>query len=761
LTFKKVPTKREVLRIVMSIFDVYGLLAPFTIKGRIMIQATWKLNIDWNDKLPDHLFAVFREWITQLQTIKDLRIPRWYFSSPTLRHTLQLHIFCDASPSAFACVAYWRVIDNNKSVQVAFIASKSRVAPVKPAVTVPRMELQAAVLGCRLASSIESEHRMKPVERYFWTDSTTVLHWIQNENRNYKVFIANRLGEIDLLSKITEWHYISTELNIADAATKTNAYKLEASSVWFCGPAFLHLRSEEWPSAPERLNGVDETVLERVLTVNDAERHDLPVPDPHRFSSWRRLLGATSAVLKFLNKCKRLPESTPHDIMKQAECLVIRQAQWDSFCKELTALKGGRSIERSSKLNRLSPFLDDQDVLRAAGRINAASGVSMDTKQPVILDGRHQVSRLIARHYHIQAAHGHQEAVVNELKQKYWLIKLRPTVKHVTSKCMLCRLRRAKPQIPRMGDLPPARMAHHQRAFTHCGVDLFGPMEVTIGRRREKRYAVLFTCLTVRAVHIEIVCSLTSDSLIMALRRMAARRGWPYCLYSDNGTNLRGADIELKRAVQEIDMEALKKVGAAHEINWTFIPPLSPHWGGAWERLIGATKKSLKVILTERAPREETLATVMAEVEGIMNSRPLTHVSVEPGSQESITPNHFLIGSSSLLPVPGAFDDSEFFLRKQWRIAQRLADMFWRRWVKEMLPEMIPRVKWNQEVRPLQVGDLVLIVDPDGPRNVWPRGVIQETFPGKDGRVRVVTVRTKSGTLKRSVTRVALIPMGD
>ncbi|XP_063635689.1 uncharacterized protein LOC134806062 [Cydia splendana] len=761
LSFKQVPTKREVLRIVMSIFDIYGLLAPFTIKGRIIIQATWKLNINWNDQLPEQLFAAFREWITQMKTIKDLKIPRWYFLSPTQGDTLQLHVYCDASPSAYACVAYWRIVDNNNSIRVAFIASKSRVSPIKSTVTVPRMELQAAVLGCRLATVIENEHRIKPTARFFWSDSSTVLHWIRNENRNYKVFIANRLGEIDSLSKISEWYYVPTSMNIADAATKTNAYKLEANSEWFRGPAFLYLHTNEWPSTSENLDDVDEANLERVLTIDETCHSDLPVPDPGRFSSWRRLLGAMSTVIKFVNKCRRLPEQTEYDIMKQAESLIIRQAQQDTFGKELAALKTFKNIEKSSKLIKLSPFLDEYGVLRAGGRIGAATEIPAETKQPVILDGRHQVSRLIARHYHIQAAHGNQETVVNELKQKYWLIKLRPTVKYISSQCMLCRLRKAKPQVPRMGDLPAARMAHHQRAFTHCGVDLFGPMEVTVGRRREKRYAVLFTCLTVRAVHIEIVCSLTSDSLIMALRRMAARRGWPYCLYSDNATNLRGADIELKRAIQDIDTEALKKVGAAHDINWTFIPPLSPHWGGAWERLIGATKRSLRVILKERAPRDETLATLIAEVEGIMNSRPLTHVAVEPGSQEAITPNHFLIGSSSLLPVPGAFNDSEFFLRKQWRIAQRLADMFWKRWVKEVLPEMIPRTKWNQEVRPLQVGDIVLIVDPDGPRNVWPRGVIEETFAGKDGRVRVVTVRTKSATLKRPATRVALVPMGD
>ncbi|KAJ0169567.1 hypothetical protein K1T71_014752 [Dendrolimus kikuchii] len=160
---------------------------------------------------------------------------------------------------------------------------------------------------------------------------------------------------------------------------------------------------------------------------------------------------------------------------------------------------------------------------------------------------------------------------------------------------------------------------------------------------------------------------------------------------------------------------------------------------------LAETVESLKVVLKERAPRDEILSTLMAEVEQMVNSRPLTHVSVEPHTDESLTPNHFLLHSSSNSPCIGVFDESDTYLRKQWRISQRLADLFWKRWVREVLPDMRPRTKWHQDHRPLQVGDLVLIVDPNSSRNVWPRGKIEKVMPGQDGRVRVVDVRTKSG----------------
>ncbi|XP_028169447.1 uncharacterized protein LOC114359319 isoform X2 [Ostrinia furnacalis] len=530
---------------------------------------------------------------------------------------------------------------------------------------------------------------------------------------------------------------------------------------WFAGPKFLYCDESEWPNDVIRPSTVEPTVTSECVAVLKHVSVDLPVPDPERFSSWLRLLRTTATVLKFINICRGRSGQIDRDLMECAERLLIKQSQSDSFPDDLAAITNERSLHRSSRLLSLSPYLDEHGVLRVGGRIDAAANVSMEVKRPVILDGRHPVARLIVRHYHTRAAHGNQETVVNELRQRYWLLRLRPTVKAVVSRCMLCRIRKSRPQAPRMGELPKARVAQHQRPFSHCGLDLFGPMEVSIGRRREKRYGVLFTCLTVRAVHIELVSSLTSDSLIMALRRMAARRGWPLHLYSDNGTNLRGADTELKRSMLLLDTEKLSNEGINNGMEWTFIPPASPHWGGAWERLVRSVKTSLKVILSERAPREEVLSTLMAEVENIVNSRPLMHVSVEPGDVESLTPNHFLLGTSSNLPVIGKYENSDLHLRKLWRTAQRLTDMYWQRWVKEILPDLIPRRKWRDETTSVKVGDLVFLADPQSTRNTWPKGVVTHVFPGKDGVIRLVEVRTATGRLRRSVANVAPIILSD
>ncbi|XP_023948869.2 uncharacterized protein LOC112053624 [Bicyclus anynana] len=779
LSGKKIPTKREILRVIMSIFDVFGFLAPFTIKGKLILQETWRSGIEWDEPLNSELYSKWTEWLTLLKGINKIYLPRHYQAAARASEMenamyvapnsasdynayskLELHVFTDASIKAMCAVAYWRW-EENKIIRVAFIASKCKVAPVKQLMSVPRLELQAAVIGARLAETIIKQHRIKPHRKYFWSDSTTVLHWVKNSARNYKMFVAHRLGEIDELTRASEWRYIPTKLNVADAATREVCDMTLFSGAWLYGPTFLCCDADEWP---EDMTGTEteQIITECVNTIIIENKFTcLPAcPDPARFSSWLRLLKSTCMVLAFVDKvCKKLTGEVDGAMMARAERLLMLYAQAQSFAEDLEHLKNQNILDKKSKLLTLTPFLDEQGILRVGGRIDAATGIPREVKHPIILDGRHPIARLIVMHYHKKFAHGNHETIVNELKQRYWITRLRPTVRTVASKCMLCRIRKAQPQPPRMGDLPEARLAHHQRPFTFCGLDLFGPMKITVGRRHQIRYGVLFTCMTIRAIHIEIVHTLTTDSLIMALRRMAARKSWPLRLFSDNGTNLRGADTELRKSIEDLDQEVLKREAVNYGTTWTFIPPRSPHWGGAWERLIKSVKTALKVVLTEQAPKEEVLLTLMAEVEQIVNSRPLTHVSVEPASAEAITPNHFLIGTSSNLPVLGEFNDSGRFLRRQWRTSQLLADCFWRRWVKEVLPQMLPRTKWLGESQPVQVGDLVVIADPNMPRGVWPRGIVEAVLPGKDGRVRVVDVRTKSGLLRRPVARVAVLPV--
>ncbi|CAG7723782.1 unnamed protein product [Allacma fusca] len=312
-----------------------------------------------------------------------------------------------------------------------------------------------------------------------------------------------------------------------------------------------------------------------------------------------------------------------------------------------------------------------------------------------------------------------------------------------------------------MGDLPAFRVERQVRPFIHVGLDFFGPFMVSVGRRKEKRYGAIFTCMAVRAVHLEVAESLSTDTAINVIRRFVARRGCPKQLFSDNATNFRGACKELKIALRELDTLELQKVLVNKGIDWHFVPPGSPHMGGSWERLVRSVKVSLEATLKERAPRGDVLHTLFTEAEFVVNSRPLTFVSLDPKDKESLTPNHFLIGPENSCGPPGVFEDADLRLRKQWRFTQRLADHFWCRWVKEYLPDLTRKTKWFRAVTPLKVGDVVVVADNTAPRNTWPKGILVRTFPGKNGQVRVVDVMIEEVVFRRPAIKICKLDICD
>ncbi|XP_044755112.1 uncharacterized protein LOC123314064 [Coccinella septempunctata] len=720
---KRAPTKREALSAVMSVYDPLGLLSHYTIRSKIILQSLWRLQMTWDEPIPAEENELFTSWLAQLPEIAMLRLPRCYTLNGYER--IDLHILCDASEQAFATTAYWRITRNDGTIEVVLIAAKAKVAP-KKALTIPRLELQAAVIGARLAETIKREHRMEVDQTTYWTDSSTVVHWVRNDMRRYTPFVAHRLGEIAELTQKEEWRWLPTDHNVADDATRLTNAPISSTDRWFQGPDFLYLPEDQWPG-----KSAYEETEEEVLHVSENPRRSSCVPDPARFSKYEILVRTIARVLAFVDICRRRAINLEHRHIERAEKELIRRVQEDSFQDEVERIRSGRTIPKASRLYRLDPVMED-GILRVRGRIGASAAPS-DTKRPVILDGRHPITKLLVLREHCSAGHANRERVTNDLRQHYWIIHLRSTVRAIEKNCAFCRRRRAMPTTPATGDLPLARMDPFHRPFTNCGVDYFGPMMIKIGRRREKRWGALFTCLTSRAVHIEIVASLSTDSTIMALRRMAARRGWPRLMYSDNGTNFRGADQELRLAYKEW-LPKLQDEGLLHRMEWRFIPPGAPNQGGAWERMVRSVKTALRVTLREKAPTEEVLRTLLTEAEFSINARPLTHVSVNPADPEALTPNHFLIGSSTGMPTTGPCDEAD---RRTWRA--------------------IPRGDSSNKARPLRIGDVVLIVDSTLPRNTWPMGLVKSTYPGPDGGIRVAEVRTRTGVFRRPVSKLAVV----
>ena len=308
-----------------------------------------------------------------------------------------------------------------------------------------------------------------------------------------------------------------------------------------------------------------------------------------------------------------------------------------------------------------------------------------------------------------------------------------------------------------MAALPPQRLQAFTPPFTNTGIDYFGHYHVSMYRRTQKRWVCLYTCLVTRAVHLELCESLDVDSFLNSFRRFVARRGTPAHCFSDNGTNLTAGQGCLKQGIENWNEQKIIGFAAQRHIEWTFSPPSAPHFGGVWERLVQSAKRALQVVLGSRVVNEEVLRTLICEVEFLLNGRPLTHVSIDPGELNPLTTNHFIIGRNNPNLPPDVFDANEIISRRRWRSVQALVDSFWKRWLREYAPTLVERKKWLLERKNLQVGDVVLVVDDQSPRGHWPMGLVIEVRKDKSGTVRSAQVKTSSNVYLRPVSKLCLL----
>ena len=448
-------------------------------------------------------------------------------------------------------------------------------------------------------------------------------------------------------------------------------------------------------------------------------------------------------------------------LRKQAEVLLVRSLQQEAYAKERELVARKQSLPRTSALAKLNPVLDEKGLLLVGGRLTQAVDLSRDERHPIIIPGSQHLALLLVRHLHQQVKHQGRHFTRGHVRASgYWIVGEKRLVNRVIHACVECKRLRSKSVEQKMADLPAQRVTAAP-PFSHVGVDVFGPWQVLTRRTRggvaqAKRWAVMFTCLAVRAIHIEIVEAMDTSSFINALRRFLALRGHVTRFYSDCGTNFVGAQGELQTALGEMDKKQIEIYMSQKGTEWVFNPPHASHMGGAWERMIGIARRVIDAMLQELPTKlltHETLTTLMAEVSAIVNNRPLTPVSNDPEAPEILTPSMILTHKTlPSLPPPGKFTPNDLHIA-QWRQVQYLANVFWARWKKEFLPLLQTRRKWVKEYPNLRVGDLVLLKNQELHRNEWPRGLVAQVFPGKDGNVRRIAVTITRGGATRTYTR--------
>ncbi|XP_055590680.1 uncharacterized protein LOC129742764 [Uranotaenia lowii] len=760
------PTKREVLRCVMTLFDPLGILSPYLVHGKVLIQELWRSGVGWDEQISDCSFQRWLKWIDIVDRINDIKIPRYYFGNFETPGTIEIHTFVDASEVAYACVTYFRRINEDGTINVALVSAKTKVAPLKP-MTIPRMELMACVIGTRQAQFVVNGHSFSFTRRLFWSDSNTALSWINSDPMKFQQFVRFRVGEILESTQRQEWRWVPTKLNPADEATKWGVGPyFSDSSIWFRGPEFLYQEEELWPTRKALSEPTEE--LRHCNMHAESIRLEDPI-DVGRFSRWSKVLRVTAYMYRFSrnsrkNSVRNFDNLTQEELLLAENCL-IRMIQRDTYPEDLKILKENselprqkwKALPKTSKLEQLSPVLDEFGILRVDSRIVAAKRVSKETKYPIILPGKHVLTELIIDSYHRKFLHRFDETTVNEIRQKYHIQKLRSLVKKISKRCGICKIRRAQPVVPRMAALPPARLSPFERPFSYVGVDYFGPIHVKVGRSQVKRWIAIFTCLTVRAVHVEIAYNLSTESCVMCVRRFIARRGFPIEIYSDNATNFQGAE----RLLFEQINNKLATTFTSTTTSWFFIPPGAPHMGGAWERMVRSVKTALYAACENELLDDEALYTFLVDAELIINSRPLTYMPLNSETEEALTPNHLILGSSNGVRQPTIPEEcTHDLLKRAWTKVQKKLDQFWRRWVLEYLPTLTKRTKWFNETRDIAVGDVVLIVN-EGKRNSWERGLIVELIAASDGRIRQAWVRTGNGVYRKPIAKLAILEVSS
>jgi hypothetical protein len=412
------------------------------------------------------------------------------------------------------------------------------------------------------------------------------------------------------------------------------------------------------------------------------------------------------------------------------------------------------------QFQKLNCFIDGRGILRVGGRIRH-SALPDETKFPIILHKNSEFASIVINYFHISYLHVGPRSLQSLIQRKYWILSARNKIKSLLSKCIVCKRFSAAPLYPKMGDLPEIRVTQH-RPFVNVSLDLGGPFILKENKRRNaktfKAYFCVFVCMTVKAIHIEMVSELSTNAFMAAFDRFVSRRGLCTNIYSDCGTNFGGAKKYLT-GIYKFYSDCSKDNAFLNYcsekcIKWHFNPPKGPHFGGLHEINVRSIKYHLKRVVGEQILTYEEFNTILIRIECIVNSRPLTSLSSDPESFDVLTAGHFLVGDA-LAAIP-EYDVTDIQLNRlnRWQLVSRVNQDFWKRWSIEYLTSLQQRNKWFESIPNIRQGELILVKEDSLAPLKWKLGRVVELIPGKDGTVRVVRVKTSEGIFTRPVVKI-------
>ena len=726
------PTKRLFLSALSSVFDPLGLLNPVLIKSKIFMQTLWRENVSWDQQLNPILANEAKTLMHELQFVDNIAFPR-----RAINREQALHVFVDASSRAYGTVVYTVCQESTN-----LVLSKARVAPCREnSVTIPKLELTAMLLGCRTISYLSSFITANQV--YLWSDSKVALAWVSSTKEMKNVFVANRVNEIKLLQNKFNINllHVSSEENVADLLTRGCNINTLRNSKWMAGPTWL-TSPLDFPKQEHEITLVSEIVVE----INPVPPV-CPLIDLSRFSKFIYALRTVCRVLQF---CKS--NLDPFETLVKQEQKLHSNSLYTYLRDKNTPVS--QDIKQTVK--QLSLCIRN-NIIRCAGRFTS-SELPLDAQTPYFIPNRSRLVILFALHLHFIYNHASVSFVLSQYRLIAWTPKLRSRLKVALNECYVCRRMRKKAlSRPPPPPLPEVRSRWHT-PFEAVGVDHTGHFHIRQDDgERTKAYICLFVCTVTRAVHLEVVTSLTATSFLMCLRRLAATHGIPKLILSDNHRTF----LATERFLHDLQHDPeIQDFVAARRIQWRSQTPRAPWSGGHFERLVRTVKVALATAISKKLLTLEEFTTVVKESETIVNNRPLTYQQTD--SQDiPLTPSQLIRGRNvELFPTvinPGVDEIDTNRLRHQYVRISNVLQTFQRRWRDEYLTSLREKhqnVCANQNAYELKPGELVLLKIAELPRDQWPLGKIMTVFKDTVGVIRSTEVCVGGERYRRPIEHI-------
>ena len=742
-------TRRMLLSITNSCYDPYGLMCPITVQLKIELRKlyTKELSLSWDADIPAEMKQEWVKLIKRLKYIDGVEVRRCVYDPDSIGEP-ELVLFCDGSPQAMCAVAYIRWKLHRGGYSAFLFAAKTRVTPLER-LTIPRIEMQSAVLAVRLGNSIISNCGYKFSKVSYISDSTCTLATLKKDSVALKEYMGNRVAEINASTKTDQWYHVKSEENIADLATRMEATVKDVGegSTWQRGPAWLRKDKSCWPVS-KKLDDItvpEDEILKKGICYYNINRDVLM--DISKYKSYSFLINITARImLVYELKSFQVQELTLKSLEKAERYWLNQSMQYT----KVAMVKG--------RLRSIRPIVDEIGIIYVGSRALKGMKIHYNSESFPILTEKDPLAKLWIKEIH-EEDHSGVTRTVAKSRRKFWIIKARRLAQKIRYMCYRCKLLDHKLETQLMSPLPSFRQ-NVSPVFHATSIDLFGPFmvkDMVKKRTKMKVWGLICTCAAVRAVYLDVTEGYGSDAVIQTLRKFVSIRGCPSRFICDQGSQLKAIGN-----TDVWDWTNVKSWATSNKIIWDIVPADSQHMNGLSESMIRSIKRSIKHVIGENVLSFSEFQLMMYEIANIVNSRPIGIVTGEDIEYPNpITPNDLILGRSTNEVAQGPFENMPNITRR-FKFVQTIVDNWWENWSLHVLPTLVPSYKWHRKCRNVRIGDICLI-QYKGIRSSYRLGRVIGVFYGEDKLVRKIKLEYKLPNennyriVERSIHGVAVI----